>query len=48
MINFGASTTVMLKQIPEVLKLEYEPLDRGAMQLDGNIVQAISIFRKFH
>lgn len=35
-IDSGASTTIVPKQIAEVLNLKFEPLSRGVMQLDGN------------
>lgn len=34
MIDLGASTTVMPKQVVDALKLKYEPLENGIMQLD--------------
>lgn len=34
MIDLGTSTSVMLKQVENALKLRYEPLGKGIMQLD--------------
>lgn len=45
MIDFGVSTTIMPKQIVEALMLEYEPLNRGVGQLDGQKIQDISIIK---
>lgn len=45
MIKFRASTIVMPKQIVEVLKLEYDLLHRGFMQLNGNKLQVIGVIR---
>lgn len=46
MIDSGASTTVMPKQIIEILNIKYEPLNRGVMQLDENKVWVLS--KTFH
>lgn len=45
MIDYGASTTVMPKQITELLNIKYEPLNRGVMQLNGNKVHTIGLIR---
>lgn len=45
MIDSVASTTVMPKQIAEVLNLKYDPMSRGVMQLDGNRVQTVGIIK---
>lgn len=45
MIDSGASTNVILKQIAEVLNIKYEPLSRGVMQLDGNKVQTTGLIK---
>lgn len=38
MIDSGVGTTVIPKQIAEVLNIKYEPLSQGVMQLDSNKV----------
>lgn len=45
MIDSGASTIVMPKQIAKALDLSYEPLNRGVMQLDGNKVKTIGVIK---
>lgn len=45
MIDSGASTTAMPKQIVEALGLNYEPMKRGVMQLDGNKVETIGVIK---
>lgn len=45
MIDFGASTTIMPKQIVEVLNIKNEPLNRSVMQLDGNKVQTVGLIK---
>lgn len=45
MIDSGASTTVMPKQIAKVLNIKYETLSRCAMQLDGNKVQTMGLIK---
>lgn len=41
MLDLGASTNIMPKQIVEALQIQYELLDRGIMQLDGKKIQAL-------
>lgn len=45
MIDSSASTTVMPKQIVEALRLSYEPLKRGIIQLYGNKVKTIGVIK---
>lgn len=45
MIDSRASTTVMPKQIAEVLNIKYDPLNKGVMQLDENRVQTIGLIK---
>lgn len=45
MIDSGASTTVMPKEIVEVLNIKYESLNRGVMKLDGNKVQTMGLIK---
>lgn len=45
MIDFGTNTSVMPKQITEVLNIKYEPLNHSVMQLDGKKVQTLDLIK---
>lgn len=43
MIESGASSFVMPKQIVDKLGIEYEPLEKGVVQLDGIVVNTVGV-----
>lgn len=45
MIDLGASSSVMPKQIADKLGVEYEPLEQGVVQLDGTVVKTLGIIK---
>lgn len=45
MIDSGASTIIMPKQIAKVLNIKYDPFNKGVMLLDGNRVQTIGLIK---
>lgn len=44
LIDSGASSSVMSKQIADKLGVEYEPLEQGVVQLDGTSVRCMPRF----
>ncbi|KAH9296018.1 hypothetical protein KI387_039606, partial [Taxus chinensis] len=46
MVDSGASSTVMPKEIAEKLGLQYEPTEKSVLQLDGTATNTIGVIKK--
>lgn len=45
MIDSGASSSIMPKELANKLGLNYEPVSRGVVQLDGTIVKSVGVVK---